>query len=168
LPEAVSNTSPLIALSSIEALGLLHSAFGMVAVPPAVYHEVVERGAGRPGAVEVARARSEGWLTVESSTNEALIAALAGELDRREAEAIALAAERQPAIVLLDETKARAAAARLGLPLTGTVGILLRAKVRGEVAAVRPLLETARAIVGFRLSDPVYTRVLREAGESMM
>ena len=53
----------------------------------------------------------------------------------------------------------------LGIPQTGTVGILLLAKRRGLVSAVRPLLDqlTAR---GIRLSPRLYDEACRLAGES--
>ena len=61
----VCDASPLIALSSIDRLPLLERLAastgtpGHVLVPPAVYHEVVVKGAGEPGADAVADAR---WI----------------------------------------------------------------------------------------------------------
>jgi len=52
----VSNSTPLIALSRVNELELLHSLFGTIIIPSAVYNEVVLEGAGRPGVKEVADA----------------------------------------------------------------------------------------------------------------
>jgi predicted nucleic acid-binding protein len=51
-------------------------------------------------------------------------------LDRGEAEVLALAEEREARLVVIDERKARRYAQRLGIPLTGTLGLLVAAKER--------------------------------------
>jgi predicted nucleic acid-binding protein len=66
--------------------------------------------------------------------------------------------------VILDDRPARLLALRLGLPVVGTVGILVRAKRTGLIPAVRPLL-TRLLDVGFRLSPTIRDRVLTDAGE---
>ena len=61
-------------------------------------------------------------------------------LDSGEAEAIAFAAELQPEVVLLDDKLARPMGRRLGIPVTGTLGMLLRAKQVGLAVQVRSLV----------------------------
>jgi predicted nucleic acid-binding protein len=68
-------------------------------------------------------------------------------------------------LVILDDRPARRLALGLGLPVVGTVGILLRAKQTGFITAVRPLLENLLE-VGFRLSPAIRDKVLTDAGES--
>lgn len=82
-----------------------------------------------------------------------------------EAEAIALAREHPGATLLMDERRGRRYAEALGIPIVGTAGLLVRAKQRGLIAEVRPLLDDLRA-VGFWLSDPLYALVLALAGEA--
>jgi uncharacterized protein len=89
---------------------------------------------------------------------------LLSDLDRGEAEVIALARERAADLVILDERLARRHAQRLGLKVTGTLGVLLHAKNRGHVEAIRPLLDQLRA-GGIRLSDELVDRTLALAGE---
>jgi predicted nucleic acid-binding protein len=61
----------LIALSTIGQLELVHQRFpDGVLLPKAVWKEVVEIGAGRPGAKQVAQAS---WLTIRPVTNTALV-----------------------------------------------------------------------------------------------
>lgn len=67
-------------------------------------------------------------------------------------------------LVILDELLGRLHARRLGLPLTGTMGVLLKAKAAGLLPTVAPLVHSMRAR-GFRLSDALVQRVLELAGE---
>ncbi len=52
---AVSNSSPLILYAAIGRLELLRETYDEIAVPPAVWREVVAAGTGRAGASEVAQ-----------------------------------------------------------------------------------------------------------------
>jgi len=62
----ISDASTLIHLANFGLLYLLNQFFGQVVTPPRVWDEVVGRGAGRPGALEVQKAGSSGWITVEA------------------------------------------------------------------------------------------------------
>ena len=70
---------------------------------------------------------------------------LAGGLHRGEAEAIALAVERRADRLLIDERQGRLTAEALGVPVVGSVGVLIAAKVRGDIAAIAPLLLALRS-----------------------
>ncbi len=72
------------------------------------------------------------------------------DLDRGEAEAIALMRETGADVLVLDDRRARASAKHRGLPFTGTIGILTTARKRGLIPAVVPLLEELRRR-GFRI-----------------
>src|SRR5205823_2261244 len=86
------------------------------------------------------------------------------DLDRGEAEVLALAQEICADLVILDERLARRHARRLGLPLTGTLGVLLRAKQAQLVAEIKPLIMTMRA-GGIWLSDVLVEEALTIAHE---
>ncbi len=90
---------------------------------------------------------------------------LLADLHGGEAEAIALAQELNADLVIIDERLGRAHAKRLGLQLTGVVGVLLRAKKSGLITAIGPLL---RQLVegGIWLSDGLVQEALRLADES--
>ena len=98
--------------------------------------------------------------------NQALVTALRRDLDRGEAETISLALELNADLILLDEREGRHAAQRLELRVVGVVGLLLEAKSRSAVVAVRPHLDALRHKAGFYLSDPVYHAAVSLAGES--
>ncbi len=103
----ISDSSVLIHLTRTGQLILLEKIFGRITITPIVWTEVVEGGGGRFGASEVSKARKEGWIDVVAPTNDALLRLLKRELDDGEAEAIALAVERQADLILLDEWEAR-------------------------------------------------------------
>ena len=158
----VSNTSPIVALARAGRLDLLHAVHGEIFIPDAVFNEITIAGAGEPGAHDVATAA---WIKQRPALNAPLVNALGLELDAGEAEAIALAVECQADLILLDERKGRHAAQRMGLTVTGTLGILIAAKDRGLLAAVRPLLDALRADAGFWMADALYDAALAAVNE---
>lgn len=121
----VSNTSPIINLASVGLLGLLQSLYGRIAIPKAVYHEVVFKGVGQAGAAELPTLQ---WIEPHQVVDLMLVASLRMELDEGESEAIALAIQLKADLLLLDESRGRAVASRFGLKFTGLLGVLLTAK----------------------------------------
>jgi len=78
---------------------------------------------------------------------------------------LTLALECGDAIVILDDAMARQAAHSLGLPLTGTLGLLLDAKRAGLITRIEPVLDTLQSL-RFRLARQTRALVLGLAGES--
>lgn len=162
-PAVVSNTSPIINLAAIGQLDLLRELYRILVIPDAVYNEIVVRGHGQPGSNEVQRLS---WLARWPVSNQALVAQLMRSgLDVGEAEAIVLALETNAPLLLMDEKLGRAAAAGAGVRVIGLLGVLIEAKSRGHVAAIRPLLDALRAGPGFYIAPALYTQVLKQAGE---
>jgi predicted nucleic acid-binding protein len=91
------------------------------------------------------------------------LAALRLLVDPGESEAIVLAYERGFRIIL-DDRKAREVAQRLRVPVTGTVGLLVKAKQEGVIPLVRPLLDALDAHQ-FRIGDALRAEALRLAEE---
>lgn len=156
----VVNATPVIGLALINRLDLLRHLYGEALIPPAVRAEVLAGGPASPGYVELQRAE---WIRV-TDLQDPRRADLLSDLDRGEAEVIALAQELSATLVIIDERLARRHARRLGLKLTGTLGVLLRAKERGLVPAVKPLIDQLQR-GGFRLADFVIAEALQLAGE---
>lgn len=158
----VSNSSPLISMARIGKLDLLRQLYGEVFIPEAVWHEVVVKGAGEPGADEVKAAT---WIKMQSVTNKTLVHALQQELDAGEAEAIVLTMEMQAELLLMDERVGREVAKHLGLRYTGLIGVLVEAKHKGVLGAIKFHLDALRDVAGFRVRDMLYERVLQDEGE---
>jgi uncharacterized protein len=135
----ISNATPLIAFARIGELALLERIVHHVTLPETVWDEVTAVTT-HPGAEAIGQAT---WIAVHAVTS--VPAELLALLDRGEAEVIALAEELKAQEVLLDERAARAIAITRGLPVIGTAGLLVRAKDRGFIPAVRPFLTRMQA-----------------------
>lgn len=82
-----------------------------------------------------------------------------------ESSVLALAESCRGAVAVIDDLAGRRCAEALGLPLKGTVGLVLLAKQSGRIASAREMLETLRDH-GMFLSDKVITQAVRWVGES--
>lgn len=157
----VADTSPLIALDACNQLDLLRKLYTRILVPRAVEWELSFGGTtGLPRGLSRAHRR---WIKVQALSTP-LSPALAAALDLGEAEVIALALEVGSPLVLLDERAARKVAKDRGLQVTGAMGVLLRAKNKGLLTAVKPsidLMLSKRVLFG----DDLIDFVLRRAGE---
>ena len=158
----VSNTSPIINLAFAGLLDLLPQLYGTISVPQAVWDEIVIYGNGQPGAAELQQAA---WVHLNKISNGELVHALRQELDAGEAEAIVLALESQADILLMDERLGRETAQHLGLRCVGLIGVLIEAKSKLLIPAIRPHLDLLREQAGFRISNSLYQRVLNDANE---
>ncbi len=154
---AVSNTSPLILLDKAGHLWILGKLFSKVAIPPFVDKEWL-----RPGGYVVPE-----WISVKGLSPEAELEAikLYQDMDKGEAEAIALFRIMKADLLLLDDLKARRYAKSLGLPVAGTTGLLIAAKQKGIIQEIKPILDSLRRHK-FYLSDEVFKKALIMANES--
>jgi predicted nucleic acid-binding protein len=85
-------------------------------------------------------------------------------LDLGEASAIALALELENVLLILDDLKGRVEAEKLGFRITGTLGILFKAKKLGLIPELKPFIEKLKD-VGFRISDKIEFEILRKSNE---
>ena len=122
----VSSSSVIIALAKVCHLYLLEKLFGEILVPEAVWKEITVEG--KPGYEKVVRAK---FISLEKVGDARLVALLEEFIDTGEAEAIALALERDADLLLVDDRDARNLAKRLGLQVIGTLGVITLAKYKG-------------------------------------
>jgi predicted nucleic acid-binding protein len=86
------------------------------------------------------------------------------QIDKGESSAIALALEFSDSLLILDDFKARRIATQLGLSITGTLGVIIKAKLEGIIPSVIPILQKIKQ-TDFRLSNEVEIKVLKAAME---
>lgn len=157
--KVVCNTTPLLSLLKIGHLHLLERLYIAIIVPEGVWLEIE---AGRKGHFYTDLSALP-WVKIRAVQHAASVNYLT-DLDRGEAEVLVLAREIEADLVIIDERLGRKYAAHFNLPLTGTLGILLRAKQAGHISRVKPLLQLLRE-QGVWLSDRVFKEVVRLAGE---
>jgi len=156
----IANNTPLVALWVLGRLDILRDLYGEVLIPDTVSEEflAVERGQ-RESALA-----SAPWVVATPLGNPQHVLAYSG-LDQGEAAVLALAEERQAALVIMDERKGRRYAQRLGIPVAGTVAVPLLAKERGSLPAVGPSLR-ALLDAGLYLAPGLVAQALKLAGET--
>lgn len=147
----VADSSALISLQKIGHLELLRALFADVVVPAAVSREVSPRMSLPP------------WIQVRTPTARHHLD-FPDQFGPGECEAIALAVELHAFRLVVDELAARRFAARLGIGIVGTAGVLGLAKADALIPKLKPALDALRA-TGFYLSDAIYTSLLSDAGE---
>lgn len=160
MPEAISNTSPLVYLYRIGALEWLAKLFSEVWTSDAVVKELQE---GRRRGYDVPDPGDYDWLQVvkpQAVPSEWLTL----DLGMGELETMALALENPSRVVLLDDALARRIAQAAGLQVWGTLRVLLEAKSQGIIDTVEPVIDQLRDS-GMWISDRIRQRVLALAGE---
>jgi predicted nucleic acid-binding protein len=146
----LSDTSCLILLEKIGELELLHKVFGEIVVTQEIADEY---GLTVPK-----------WISVQNPSNKNYQKILEASVDKGEASAIALAVELSDCLLIIDDFKGRNLADALGIKVTGTLGVILEAKVSGVIESVKPVLDKIKQ-TDFRLSDALEKRILQKAGE---
>lgn len=157
----VINTSPTLALlAAMEgSLDWLSSLYSEIIMPFEVVEEI--RVGGNEGQLDsVIRCRTINCS--QSPTNSAPF--LRNTLDRGEAAVIQLALDRQIPLVCIDEMAGRRLARLSGLRVTGSLGVLLKAKKQNLVPRVRPCIDNMLRH-GIWLKPDLIDEVIRLAGE---
>jgi len=161
MPKVISDTSPLLYLYRIGVIDWLPTLFDEVWTPDAVKNELL---AGRSKGYDVPSPADFKWLRIvnpKSMPSEWL----ASDLGAGEIAAMALALENPSHIVLLDDRLARRTAQAAGLPVWGTLKVLLEAKSQGLVDQLEPYV-TNLSEAGMWISAEVKQRILILADES--
>jgi predicted nucleic acid-binding protein len=160
MPEAISNTSPLLYLHRIDALRWLPQLFSEIWIPTAVVDELRE---GQRKGYDVPDVNEYVWIqVVDPRTTPSEWLSL--DLGMGELSAMALALENPTRIVLLDDLLARRTTRAAGLSVWGTLKILLEAKAKGLTESVEPFVKRLRD-TGMWMSDDIRLRILALAGE---
>lgn len=146
----ISDTSCLIVLEKIGELSLLKNLYKTVLTTIEVSEEF---GNPLPEWVEVKQVKDKNCGRVLSTI-----------VDKGEASAIALALETQHSILIIDDFKGRKLAEQLGLPITGTLGVILKAKESKIILSIRPIIKKLKT-TNFRISQELEKELLKLAKE---
>ena len=146
----ISDTSCLIILHKIGELDLLRKVYNSVTTTPEVANEFM--------------CELPDWIHIEDVKDKKYQEFLETQIDWGEASAIALAIEMQASLLLLDDLKARKLAAKLKIKVTGTLGVIHKARQIGVLEKVKPIIEKLQS-TNFRISENIIEELLRKNNE---
>jgi len=146
----MADTSCFIILTNIGKLDLLHKVYGKVTTTLDIINEYGEL--------------LPEWVEVKDTKDKYRQQLLEMQIDKGESSAITLALETPESTLILDDYRARKIAEQLSLSYTGTIGVLVKAKLMGVILTIKPLLEKIRQ-TNFRISAEIELQALKEANE---
>ncbi|TVQ15103.1 MAG: DUF3368 domain-containing protein [Balneolaceae bacterium] len=144
------DTSCLIVLEKIGALDILQKLYSRTVVTKEIAEEHI--------------ITLKKWIEIETPTENRYQKILEQTIDKGEASIMVLAMEMDHCIVSIDDLRARKVAKKLGLRMTGTHGIIHKAKKAGHIESMRETIEKLKG-VDFRISEKIELELLRLSGE---
>ena len=156
----IADAGPLIAFARLHQLGLLAQVFERVMVTNEVFNECTCRSDFPE--TKALQDAANNHLLHQCATPVSHFE-LALHVDAGEASAIAAAAELGCG-VLMDDKAGRRMAKNFGLATIGTVGVLVLAKQKNLIPAIKPLLEQLTQ-TGYFLGDNLIAEALLAVGE---
>ncbi|MCM1125383.1 MAG: DUF3368 domain-containing protein [Lachnospiraceae bacterium] len=160
--KVVVNTTPLIALSHVGQLELLRRLYGEIIIPEAVYREL---SAKEESICKKAVDGAFNWIRVDKIKNQMAKAMYKTQLHDGEVEVMILAKEIVADVVIIDDANAKKHAKYLGLPVTGTLGVLIKAKQKCYIDELKPILQQM-VENGIYISQNLVELCLKQAGEA--
>ncbi|MCE7040754.1 DUF3368 domain-containing protein [Dyadobacter sp. CY312] len=153
MPESlvIADTSCLILLSKVDELAILKLNYNRILITPEIANEFNQD--------------LPDWIEVIGLKDRGLQLLLQDSLDLGESTALALAIETDNATVILDDLKARKLAQKLGLKITGTIGVIIKAKLRGNIPSAKAILNKILS-TDFRINSKTVEEAIKLAGES--
>lgn len=156
----IVNASPLIALAEVGCEHLLTALSPTVLVPTAVEAEILAGPLGDPAKTLL----EHGWAkTIEPSMIPTSV--IEWGLGSGESAVLAVALETPGSTAVLDDAAARTAARTLGVPVIGTLGIIVRAKQRQHLSSAAAVISQLKS-AGLYLDDNMLRTVLQQVGET--
>lgn len=131
----VSNTTPIISLLKLSRLDILKELYSEISIPVAVFQEI-EAGKNKEYYQDLSKTN---WINIHEIQDKQALKYFI-DLDAGEAESIILATEIGADLVIIDEKLGRFHAKHAELRMTGTIGILIKAKNQGIISDLKPLL----------------------------
>lgn len=160
MPKIVSNTTPIISLLKIGKLSILKDLYREIYVPKEVFAEI-QNGKDKEYYTDLSKIN---WIKIAKIQNEKSLSYFL-DLDKGEAETIILTTEISADLIIMDETLGRFHAKHANLKITGTLGVLLKAKKSGNIEKIKPLLYELKN-KGIWLSNGLIDKTLILANEA--
>jgi len=155
----ISNTTPILSLLKIDKLDVLQKLYGEIIIPNAVYKEI-EQGINKPYYQNL---KEIIWIKIEGISDKKALQYF-NDLDAGEAEVLILANEINADLVIIDEILGRKFAQKLNINLTGTLGILLKAKELNYIENISSLITQLRD-KGTWINPKLANKILELANE---
>ena len=162
----VADTTPLISLMKIGHLDLLKQLFGEVQIPEAVFDELVYNTNFPEESKLIQESNYIIRVSVKDTSAVDLLRRSSG-LDAGESEAIILSDSIGASLLLMDEVKGRQVAKQMGIPLIGTIGLLLvgyneKLLTKQQILECIEIMKTS----GRHISESLYQQLLAKISES--
>lgn len=106
----------------------------------------------------------EKWIEIKESKEKRYQKILEQQVDRGEASIMILGLETDNSVLCIDDLQGRKMAKKLGLRLTGTLGIIHKAKQAGLIKSTRKTIEKLKKF-DFRISEKIEREIIRKSGE---
>ena len=158
MPKVIVNTTPMIMLTDVGQFDLLRKLYGEIIIPRAVLEEIKSQPAKRLTA-------SSDWIKIGKVANKDDRGLFRARLHAGEVEVMLLAQEQNADLVIMDDNAAKKTAKFMGLKVTGSLGVLLRAKREGHIQEIKPIIR-AMAADGFYIDEKTKRYVLDAAKET--
>ncbi|MFY0601492.1 MAG: DUF3368 domain-containing protein [Cyclobacteriaceae bacterium] len=149
----IADTSCLIVLDKIGCLDLLQKVYNRVTITPEIADEFGDK--------------LPNWISIDKALNLDKQHILQKDLDLGEASAIALALDKPNCILIVDDLKARNVAKFFNLKITGTLGVIVKAKETGVLKVVKPTVSKL-VKTDFRVSLKVLAHLSEKTGEDLL
>ena len=153
----VVNSTPLIILCGIGRLCVLKELYNEITIPEAVFKEVTAKEDSA-----CMQIKASDWIHVGRVKNQSEKKMYKAKLHSGEVEVMILAQEMDADLVIIDDNAAKKTAKYLGLDVTGTLGVLIKASHMGMIDDIASVICEMKS-AGFYISDSVERMVLEQA-----
>ena len=142
----ISDTSTLILFKKIDEFQLLRQVYRNLLIAPEIAYEFQEP--------------LPDWIQIQAVSDTKYQDFLETQIDKGEASVLSLASEFNQPLLLLDDLKARKLAKNLNFNITGTLGIIHKAKSLRLIDAVKPIIEKI-LLTDFRIAGGIVKELLK-------
>ena len=159
--KVIVNSTPIISLCLIGKLHFLKDLYGIIMIPEAVFKEI----SVKPDSVAKNELdKSLDWIEICSIKNEMAKILYKSQLHDGEVEVMILGKETSADLLIIDDKNAKKHAKYLGFNVTGTLGVLIKAKKSGHIQSVKSLIENLIS-ENIYIDSKIIEYCLKEVGE---